>query len=141
MSCGVHALELMNVPNWLVWSFWMCIKVFNEKCILYKMSLFLAWFQSMCAFGLLLSIGGVLTPFLPFPQHFRFNSFKRFWRWLWRRLGVLNHPSWVGPHFSREVPISSYEVVLVLRLVCSFLSFEYYTLYDLYVVLLYWSMG
>ena len=121
-SFDVHDYDLMNIFYWLVWSWWMCIKVFKEKCILYEMFLFLAYFQSMCAYGLILSTNGVLTLFFPFPQHFKFRSLKGFWRWLWRRLGILVLPSWVGPHYSRATPILSYEVVLVLRLI--FLSFD-----------------
>ena len=81
---------------------------------------FFACFHVICAYGFILSTSCVLTPFLPFPQHFRFRSLEGLWRLLQRRLGILDHPSCVGPHFLREMPISSYEVVLVLRLLCFF---------------------
>ena len=39
----------------------------------------LACFHDICAYGLILSTSGVLTPFILFPQHFRFRSLQGFW--------------------------------------------------------------
>ena len=72
-----------------------------------KCPFFLPCFHCMCAYGLILSTTCVLTPFLPFLQHFRFWSLKCFWRRHWRRLGSFINPGRVGPHFPREIPLSS----------------------------------
>ena len=53
-------------------------KGFKWKGHTYEMSLFLTCYHSMCAYGLILSTNGVLTPFLSFPQHFRFHLLKCF---------------------------------------------------------------
>ena len=68
---------------------------------------FFRMFHGMCAYSLILSTSGVLTPFHPFPHHFRFQSLKGFWRRLWKRLWILNYPSCVGPLFPRAMPLSS----------------------------------
>ena len=75
--------------------------MFEGKCP------FSAWFDLICAYGLILSTNGVLTPFHHFPQYFMFRSLKVFWRRLWRRVGVPNNQSGVGPHFPRGMPLSS----------------------------------
>ena len=92
----------MNMPKRFSIVFLMCIQVFKVNCILNEMSL-LECFHDMCAYDLILSTSGVLTPFLPFPQHFRFRLSKDFWRRHVTRIGFLNHPSRVGPHFPRAM--------------------------------------
>ena len=114
----------MNVSYWLLWSGWMCIKVFYEICLLYEMSIFLACFQSMCAYGLILSTSDVLTPFFLFPKNLRLRSLKRFWRPHWRRFGFINHPCRVGPYFPRVMPLSSHDVVFSIKTTLTFLSFH-----------------
>ena len=37
---------------------------------------FLAWFDIICEYGLILSTSFVLTSFIPFPKHFKFWSVK-----------------------------------------------------------------
>ena len=49
----------------------------------------LACFHDMYAYGHLQLRSGVLTPFITFPQHFRFQSLKGFWRRLEEHLDFL----------------------------------------------------
>ena len=51
-------------------------KVFNEKCIVYDMPLFLIVNSLYVCICLTRSTSGVLTQSVPFSQHFRFWSLK-----------------------------------------------------------------
>ena len=81
-------------------------KAFQSKLHTLMNSPFLAWFHDMCAYSLILSKSGVLTPFSPFSQTIYVPVGEGSLRWLWRRLGISPSSKWVGPHFPRTMPIS-----------------------------------
>ena len=105
----------------LVWSCWMCINVFNEKCIFIECTFFLAWFQSMYAYGLILSTSGVLIPFHIFPQYFRFWSLKFFWIRLEEDLDIVIIQVGYVLTLRGRCHYLANGVVLSLRLLCFFL--------------------
>ena len=119
----------------MVWSRLMCIKVFKVKCIFNEISSFTIFSWYVCIWSHTF-YKWCTNPICSFSPTFQVRSLNDFWRRLWRRLGVITHPSLVGPHLSMSMPLSS--------LWCSFsfktlmflsFSFWYWTLYDLYVVL------
>ena len=120
LLCDMH-VDLTRIS--IVGLFMYMLLTFMHKAFISKLHTLmkcplLAWFYGVCSYGIILSTSGVLTPFSPFPQHFRFWSLEGFWDDFEGRLGILINQSWVGPHFPRAMPISSYEVVLVLRHLC-----------------------
>ena len=82
---------------------------------------FLAWFHDMCAYGLIISTSGVLTPLTQFFPNILGSGRWRDLRRFWRRLRILNHPSWEVLTFRGQSHYQDYEVVLILILLCSFL--------------------
>ena len=85
-------MVLLNMQKWKVHTLW------NVPFSKHDFKVCLHSFISTC---------GVLTPFLPFLQHFRFRLLKCFFKVTWRRLGSVDHPTRVGPHILREMPLSS----------------------------------
>lgn len=99
----------MNCPNmyyWLVWSYWICIKLFKVNCV----PLWIVPFLSMISWYVC-----IWSPtwykwctnpiFSLFPNILCSGRWRALGRLL-RRLGILNHTSWVGPHSLRAMSIS-----------------------------------
>ena len=120
-SCECTCLWLKEYVFFITMVFLKVHKVFNVNCIpLWNVSS-LSMTQDMCAYDLMFSTTDVLNKFLPIPQHFRFSSLKVLWDDFKEVLEFLMIQVGYVLTFRVKCQYQAYEVVLLLRFICSLL--------------------